>query len=166
MQTGIPLSRHICQVAVAQRYGLVIASPGGYPKDINVYQAQKGLYHACLVAQPQAHLLLAAACPEGAGSRSYEAWMQGVTSYARVFERFRQEGFRVGPHKAYQIARDASGVRLRLHSEMPPDFARFLLFDPLDDWQAAVDEAVAALAPGERIAILPRASATIPYIQE
>ncbi len=165
MQAGIPLSRRICQVSVAQRYGLVIASPGGHPKDINVYQAQKGLYHACLVARPQARLLLAAACPEGAGSRSYEAWMQGMASYEQVFERFRQEGFRVGPHKAYQIARDASTVQLRLLSEMAADFARFLLFDPLDDWQAAVDAAVAALPPGERIAILPHASATIPYIK-
>lgn len=164
MQAGIPLSRKICQVAVSQRYALVIASPGGYPKDINVYQAQKGMYHACMVAQPQAAMLLAAACSEGSGSRSYETWMEGMTSYEQIFERFAREGFKVGPHKAYQIARDASKVRLKLLSEMAPEFARFLLFDPIDDWQAVIDEAAAALPPGERIAILPRASATIPYV--
>jgi nickel-dependent lactate racemase len=166
MEAGIPLSRQICQVGVKRRYGLVIASPGGKPKDINVYQAQKGLYHACLVAQPRARLLLAAACSEGSGSRSYEAWMQGKRSYAQVLETFAAEGFRVGPHKAYQIARDASQVRLSLLSEMPRELSDALLFDPIGDWQAAVDEAVAGLPAGEAIAILPHASSTIPYLDE
>ncbi|MFM8323165.1 MAG: hypothetical protein ACKOC5_19820, partial [Chloroflexota bacterium] len=164
MQAGIPLSRAVCQVGAAQRYALVIAAPGGHPKDINVYQAQKALYHACRVARPAAQVLLAAACPEGAGSRAYAAWMPGMTSGAEVLERFAREGFRIGPHKAYQLARDSARVRLRLLSQMPPELARFLLFDPIDDWQAAVDRAEAELPAGERIAILPRASATIPYI--
>ncbi len=164
MQAGIPLCRQVCQVSAARRYGLVIASPGGHPKDINVYQAQKGLYHASLVARPGARLLLAAACPEGTGSRAYETWMQGKTSYAQIFEAFAREGFQIGRHKAYQLARDGSQVRLRLLSEMPPDFARFLLFDPIDNWQAAVDAAAAELPPGEPVAILPRASATIPDV--
>jgi hypothetical protein len=35
-----------------------------------------------------------------------------------VFARFEAEGFHVGPHKGYQIARDASRVQARLLSEM------------------------------------------------
>ncbi len=165
MLAGIPISRRICQVSVARRYGLVIASPGGRPKDINVYQAQKGLYHACLVAQPGARVLLAAACTEGSGSRSYETWMQDKHSYAQVLSAFASEGFRVGPHKAYQIARDASTVRLSLLSEMPAELAQRLLFESIADWQAAIDAAVAELGPDEPLAILPHASSTIPFVE-
>ena len=43
MLAGIPLSREVCQVQVPAQYGLTVASPGGHPKDINLYQAQKGL---------------------------------------------------------------------------------------------------------------------------
>jgi nickel-dependent lactate racemase len=144
----------------------MISSPGGHPKDINVYQAQKGLAHAALVMRPGGTVILVAACPEGTGSPHYEDWMPGKTSYQEVIERFNIEGFRIGPHKAYQIARDASKVRLMLCSELDEKFAQALLLNPVRDLQTALDMALANLQPGERIGILTHASSTIPYIQQ
>lgn len=164
MQAGIPLSRQVCQVGVPARYGLMISSPGGHPKDINIYQAQKGLAHAALVTRPGGTIILAAACPEGTGSPHYEDWMAGKTSYAEVIERFNLEGFRIGPHKAYQIARDASTVCFMTCSDLDEAFARALLLNPVKDLQTALDLALADLQPGERIGVLPHASSTIPYI--
>jgi nickel-dependent lactate racemase len=164
MESGIPLARQVCQVAAPAAYDFLIVSPGGHPKDINLYQAQKALYHACLVARPGARLILAAACPEGAGSQSYTDWMQGMHSFAEVFERFEREGFRVGPHKAFQIARDASHVRLAFLSEMQPDFARSLLLEPVVDLQSAIDEALESLPSTARLGIMPHATSTIPYL--
>jgi lactate racemase len=164
VREGLAHSRRACQVAVPHRYGLVISSPGGHPKDINVYQAQKGLAHATLIARPGGTVILTAACPEGAGSPHYEEWMLGKISYAEVLERFSAEGFRIGPHKAYQIARDASQVNLLTISDMPPDLARALLLNPVPDLQAAVNQALSTLPPGEPIAILPHAVSTIPYV--
>ena len=161
---GVELSRRVCQVAVPQKYELVISSPGGHPKDINVYQAQKGLAHAALVTQAGGTVILTAACPEGAGSPHYQAWMHGKQSYAEVLECFNAEGFRIGPHKAYQIARDASQVRLLFCSDMDQALARLLLLNPVCDLPTAVDLALADLSPGARIGILPHAASTIPYI--
>jgi nickel-dependent lactate racemase len=166
MQAGVPLSRRICQVSLPTDYGVTIASPGGYPKDINLYQAQKGLAHAVLVTRPGGTVILAAACPEGTGSPHYEAWMQGKTSYAEVVAQFNAEGFRIGPHKAYQIARDASRVRLLFCSEMDESLSRALLLNPVGDLQSALDLALADLTPGERIGVLPHASSTIPYFKK
>lgn len=167
MKAGIPLSRQVCQVRVPSRYDLLIVSPGGHPKDINLYQAQKGLAHAALVVRPAGTIILAAACPEGTGSQSYEAWMDGMTSFEQVLARFKREGFRVGPHKAYQIGRDAANINLMFISEMEPGKARALLLPPVESLQKAVDLALAGLASaqGSRIGILPHASSTIPYIE-
>jgi nickel-dependent lactate racemase len=164
MQAGIPLSRQVCQLQVPWRYDLLIVSAGGHPKDINLYQAQKGLAHAALVARPGGTIILAAACPEGTGSQSYEDWMKGMTSFEQVLERFKQEGFRIGPHKAFQIARDAANIRLVFISEMEPGKARSLLLPPGESLQKAVDQALAGLPKGSRIGILPHASSTIPLI--
>jgi len=164
MQAGIPLSRQICQVGVKSGYSLMISSPGGHPKDINLYQAQKGLSHAALIMRPGGTVILAAACPEGTGSPHYEEWMRGKKSFEDVFRAFKAEGFRIGPHKAYQIARDASRLRLMFYSEMEEAFARALLLNPVQNLQSAIDLALADLQPGDHVGILPHASSTIPYI--
>jgi nickel-dependent lactate racemase len=162
MEAGIPLSREVCQVTVAAPFDLVVASPGGHPKDLNLYQSQKALAHASLVTRDNGTVILAAACPEGTGSRGYEAWMQDVRSYEEVFARFKSEGFRVGPHKAYLFARDAARVRVFLVSEMEPDLVRRLLLSPAPSIDGALGSALPGLPAGARACVMPQASSTIP----
>jgi nickel-dependent lactate racemase len=164
MQAGIPLARQIYQVEVAEPFDLMIVSPGGHPKDINLYQTQKGLAHAALVTKAGGTMILAAACPEGTGSATYEQWMEGLTSYQAVFERFEREGFQVGPHKAFQIARDASRIRVLLLSQMAPEFVRRLLLTPVATMEEALSLALAGFQPQARIGLMPLANATIPTL--
>lgn len=166
MRHGIPLVRELYQVQVCAPFDCIIASPGGHPKDINLYQAQKALAHAALVTREGGIIILAAACSEGTGSQSYEQWMEGMTSYAAVLKRFKYEGFRVGPHKAFQIARDAARVQVLLVSQMSPDFVKRLLLTPV----GSLDEAMAlvrdSLPPGARVGVMPWATATIPILRQ
>lgn len=164
MEKGIPIAKQVYQVPVREKYRVMIVSPGGHPKDINVYQAQKGMYHAARVTSPGGTMILVAACSEGSGSPHYESWMEGKLSYDDVLRKFSEEGFQVGPHKAYLIARDASQIRLLLFSEIDKQTAKHLLLNLVDDLQAAIDLAIADMKPGERVGIFPYASATIPYL--
>ena len=166
MRRGIPLVRQFNQVEVSGPFDLMIVSPGGHPKDVNVYQAQKALAHAALVARPGGTILVAAACPDGTGSQAYEDWLSqpGMTSHAAVIERFAREGYRIGPHKAFQISRDASRFRVVWHSDMAPDIVARLLLTPASGFQAEVAQALGRLTPGARIGIMPRANATIPVL--
>lgn len=166
VRKGLEHARRACQVGIPQRYGLIISSPGGHPKDINVYQSQKGLAHATLITRTGGTVILAAACPEGTGSAHYESWMLGKMSYSEVIARFNAEGFRIGPHKAYQIARDASQVNLLTCTDMDHNLARALLLNPMPSLQAALDQALQTLPPGEPIGILPHAASTIPYLTQ
>jgi nickel-dependent lactate racemase len=165
MQMGIPPSRKTCQVGITSKFSVTVTSPGGHPKDINVYQAQKGLGHAALVTKPGGSIILVAACPEGAGSPHYEEWALGKKTYSDVIESFHKGGFRIGPHKAYQIARDASKFRFMTCTAMDHDLASTLLLNPVEDLQTAIDTALAYMEPGERVGVLPYASSTIPYIK-
>ena len=166
MGAGIPLVRQLYGVPLSAPCDLVIAAPGGHPKDINLYQAQKALAHAALVVREGGSAILVAACPEGVGSRGYAAWMTPeVDSFAAVFEKFAREGFRVGPHKAYLIARDGARLRrLWLVSMLPEATARRLLFHPAS-LDVAVAEALSSLPPGARVGVLPYANATIPLVR-
>ena len=166
MQSGIPISQELCQIEKNGNYDIVIASVGGFPKDINFYQSQKALSHASLFTRDGGVIILAAACSEGIGSAAYERFMEGLSTPGQVFEKFSQEGFNVGPHKAFQVARDAARVHIILVSEIRPERISSLLMTPA----SAIDEAVhlalqrvhSSVDKKVRVAVLPRATNTIP----
>lgn len=164
MEAGVPLSQELCMVEVPYPYDLVISSAGGYPKDINLYQSQKGLRHAAEVVREGGTIILVSACAEGSGSRSYEAFMEGISSVEEALERFAQQPFRVGPHKAYLIARDMSKAQVYLVSELDANLARRLLFRPAESVQSAVDAVLPSLSPQARVAIFPKAASTVPRL--
>ncbi|MEW6578370.1 MAG: hypothetical protein AB1435_04155, partial [Chloroflexota bacterium] len=167
MHAGIPLVRALVEVRVPAPFDLVIAAPGGHPKDLNLYQAQKALAHASPVVRDGGAVILVAACGEGTGSAAYEAWMAGMTSHRAVLDRFAREEFRLGPHKAFQIARDA--IRLRevlLVTEMPPEAVRRALLTPAASLDEAIARALSTLGPGARVAIMPAANATVPVLAD
>lgn len=166
MKRGIPQLRAIYEVPVAAPYDLMIVSPGGHPKDINLYQSQKGMAQAAAVTKEGGTMILCAACTEGSGSQSYEAWMMDpqISSHADVFKRFAREGFHIGPHKAFQISRDACRIHTVIVSELDDDFTRKLLLRPMSDLQTAIDQALEDLPKKPRIGIMPAANATIPLL--
>ncbi|MBT8212860.1 MAG: nickel-dependent lactate racemase [Acidimicrobiia bacterium] len=161
MEVGAPLARRYSQVGVANRYDVVVASPGGHPKDINVYQSQKAIASAAGIVRSGGTIVLTAACPEGSGSAAYEQWVANHTTNEDVLEAFREEGFRVGPHKAFQIARDSVDSPLIVVTDMPDELTRRLLLTTAPDLQTALDDAG---TPNGPVAVLPHASTTIPYV--
>ena len=167
MRAGIPQARALYQVAVDAPFDLMIVSPGGHPKDINLYQAQKGMAQAAAVTQTGGLMILCAACPEGSGSVAYERWMMNLPmrSHKAVLERFKREGFQVGRHKAFQVSRDAGRIHTMLVSEQSADFARALLLHPQPDLQAAIDRALEQLPGDARIGVMPAANATMAVLQ-
>ena len=109
------------QLQCRKKYDLVVASPGGHPKDINLYQSQKALTHAGLIAKKNGVIILSAACPEGTGSHLFEDFMINMHNFNQVIEKFHQSEFHVGPHKAYQIAKQGLRNKIILVSEMAAD---------------------------------------------
>ncbi len=164
MQVGVPLARQVCQVRIKHLYDLVIASAGGYPKDINLYQSQKALTHAAMMTRDGGTILLLAECIEGVGSPTYEKFMEGLTNFDQVFERFRLQGFQVGPHKAFQIARDASRIHILLYSKMDAGKTRSLLLSPVNNLENTLSGLLNELKPGSHIAVMPIGPITIPVL--
>jgi nickel-dependent lactate racemase len=117
-------------VEVPRRADLVIASPGGHPKDIDLYQSQKAIEEATRVVEPGGDVLVMARCEEGSGSERFEAWMQEAYTADDIIRRIR-ENFVMGGHKAYQIAREVQRANVHLYSEIPPGRVRSWLMTPV-----------------------------------
>jgi nickel-dependent lactate racemase len=165
MEKGISISDDLWKVAVSQPYDLVIASAGGHPKDINLYQAQKAITHAALFARPGGVIILAAACPEGIGSQKALDFIDPMTTPDEVIFKFRQMDFQIGPHKAYQIALQAKRNHLILVSEMPHELVRKFFIIPANSIKQAVEIAQSLLPAQFSTVILPHATALLPKFQ-
>ncbi len=161
MEAGIPFAQQICAVQASADYGLVIASAGGRPKDINFYQAQKALTHASTFARLGAPILLIAACPEGSGNAAYETLMGQLTSCQGIFDYFESHPFQVGPHKALQVARILQRNPVTLVSSMADELVQKLLLTPARSLQATTDILAGQLGPSDKVAILPHATTTL-----
>ncbi len=166
MKHGIQLSRQVCQVPVTKLYDLVIASVGGSPKDINLYQSQKALSRASLITRDGGVVILVAECPEGSGSSGYEAFMQDVDSPQAVFDKFKKSGFEVGPHKALQFARELQRIQVILLSSLDSELVKKLLLIPATTPEEALAKARELLPSGPEIALLPFAKNILPEVQQ
>lgn len=142
---------------------LVIASCGGWPKDIDLYQAQKSLENAALACRRGGVVILAAECPEGIGSKKYLEWAERYLGLPAL-EKAIRDHFEVGGHKAYAMARLADHCRVILISALPPDLVRRLGFTPAATPEEALDLAWQMLAPAAiaSVIIMPCASLTVP----
>jgi nickel-dependent lactate racemase len=158
MQAGIEESRKSCQVAIPTDYDLVIASAGGYPKDINLYQSQKALTNACMICKPGGSIVLVAECREGHGNQKYADFMQGKHCFEEVLDEFKKIPFQIGPHKAYLIARQGIQQKLFLQSSMDDKLVRSLLLSPVHSLNDFMKDYF-----DKKIAVLPYATTTVPY---
>ncbi|MCK5736540.1 MAG: transcriptional regulator, partial [Spirochaetaceae bacterium] len=129
---------------------------------------QKALRHATFAAEPGAPIILLAACSEGIGSEPYETWMRDKTSHHQVQETFKEEDFRLGPHKAMLFAADAINRDVYLVSDLPAEAVKRMLLLPA----ASVQDAIAMINKKRRnrknisVAILPYGNATIPVLEK
>ena len=165
LAAAVPLVQDVCETAVPHAMDVVIASPGGYPKDINLYQAQKALAHACELVRPGGSVILVAECREGAGDDLYEAWMAAARTPQEVVTRFEREGFRMGAHKAFLFARSLLKARTYLVSRgIVPAQTQKLHLIPAPTIEHALAAALRDIEGRPRIGIMPRASSTIPRI--
>lgn len=100
------------------KYDLVIASPGGYPKDINFYQAQKAITHAGYFCKPGASIILIAECKDGLGSDKFQSIFDQGKSLNSIIGDFERLPFEIGPHKAYQLAKQLLQFKIILVSNL------------------------------------------------
>jgi nickel-dependent lactate racemase len=149
------------RIEVPEAADLVIASAGGHPRDIDLYQAQKALAAGRRIVRKGGMIALVAECPEGHGSEIFHRWMNEATSVQEIVERIR-ENFVMGGHKAYQFAREIAWADVYLLSALPPAQVRSYFMTPV----GGSGELGELVGRAERIAALPQATLTLAEVRE
>lgn len=146
---------------VKQEADLVIASCGGFPKDINVYQLQKTMDNAWCAVREGGVIIILGECREGSGSAQYEKMMKEHKTPDGIEAALRQN-FEIGAHKAYAVTRLMKKAEFILVSCMEPDFSQMLLFTPAKTIDEALAKAYKKLGPKPTITLMPMGAITVP----
>jgi nickel-dependent lactate racemase len=93
---GCQKAAEIAGVRVAVPADVVITSAGGYPKDINFYQASKAIENACLAVREGGILIVVMECREISDPPDFSQWFDYPTLHGReaaLRENFTVPGF-------------------------------------------------------------------------
>ncbi len=160
---GCKFVESIYGTKISEPADLVIATCGGYPKDINVYQMQKTMDNAWLAVKEGGIVILLSECVEGIGSDTYLKWMQEYKTPERIEEKVRAE-FVIGGHKAYAVTRLMKKAEFVLLSSLPPEISRTLLFTPVQTMDEALAIAFKKLGQKPKIILMSQGSLTVPVL--
>ncbi len=119
---GVKLVDEMYRVPVDRRADIVVVSPGGYPSDMNLFQACKSLDSALDVVKRGGVVVLVAECSEGYGNQTFYEWMIKFKDLKAV-EREIKRNFVFGGHKAYYLMKALQRAQIILVSTMPDYYA-------------------------------------------
>jgi nickel-dependent lactate racemase len=120
---------------------IIIASPGGYPKDINLYQSQKALENIKDIVKQGGTIILIASCKEGFGEDVFEEWMGQSKDYDAISAKLKKS-FVLGGHKAVAVSRVINDKKVYLYSEFDRLATENMGFYKLDDLQQYLDKTI------------------------
>lgn len=149
---------------IPEKADIVIVSAGGFPKDMNMYQAQKALDNAKHAVRDGGVIIWVASCSEGLGEKHFEEWMLGHEKSEDMIPHIRRD-FILGGHKAAAIALVLQKVQIMLVSDLDDDFARRVFMEPMPTVDAALKEAYNRLGGDAKVIVMPYGGSTLPCIE-
>ncbi|HDK25964.1 MAG TPA: nickel-dependent lactate racemase, partial [Candidatus Atribacteria bacterium] len=101
---GAEYISNIFGVKIDNLADIVITSPGGFPKDIDLYQTHKAMEFASLAVKKGGIIIVAGECRDGLGERNFAEALNGDLSPQELIEELKKN-FVLGRHKASRIAK-------------------------------------------------------------
>ncbi len=150
-------------VDIEKRADIVVVSAGGYPKDINIYQAQKALDNAKGAVRESGIIILVASCKEGFGEHTFEEWMTTMTP-DKMIDTIKKD-FKLGGHKAAAIAMILKKNKIFLVSDLDNAIVRSIGFEPFATVDNALYQAYKEIGEKAQLYIIPYGGSILPKLK-
>jgi len=164
--SGVQVVDSMCKVPYEARANIAVVSPGGSPRDVNLYQALKAVHHALNVVNEGGAIVLVAECPEGHGNDTFREWMVKFDEPRRMEQEIKKR-FVIGGHKAYYLTKALEKVKIYLLSTMPDHYvSNPFKLRPSRTANAALQAALRAVGKDSKVVAIPYGSTTLPTLSE
>lgn len=159
---GCDTIRKLYAIEIQEKADLMIASAGGYPKDINLYQTVKTMDNCIYGGKEESVLILLSECRDGLGAAEFLEWFQYKT--LEEMERALKRHFTVPGYAAYKTAYTAQRRKLILISSLPAEEVKALGAIPAASLGEALRLAQAYLPPNPKRILMPYGGNTLPIL--
>jgi nickel-dependent lactate racemase len=166
---GCTFVKENAMVAVKEPYDIVITSNSGYPFDLNLYQAVKGMSAAFQVVKKEGSIIVAADCWDGIPEHGeYSRLLLEAGSPKHLLRTIRSPGFlRQDMWQAQIQALISQKSDVYFYSEnLSEEQIAGALLKPCHSIETTVDRLVRKYGHQASICVLPEGPQTIPYISE
>ncbi len=151
---------------VAAPFDIVITSNSGYPLDLNLYQAVKGMSAAAQIVKEGGDIIIAAECWDGIPSHGeYGRLLREASSVDALLATIRTPGFRCHDQWEAQIqAQIQQKASVHVYADgLTDEQLRQALVIPCPSVEECLQDLLRD-RPGARIAVLPEGPQTVPYL--
>ncbi len=165
---GVAFARRVTMRPVPAPFDIVLTSNSGYPLDLNLYQAVKGMSAAAQIVRPGGEILMAAECWDGIPAHGeYQRLLWEASSPEELLARVMAPGFRCHDQWEAQVqAQIQQKARVHLYADgLTDDEIRRAHLIPC----RSIEERIAELRrahPDATCAVLPDGPQTVPYVEK
>ena len=166
---GCEFVKKTAMVPVSQPFDMVITTNSGYPLDLNLYQAVKGMSAAAQVVKEGGTIIIAANCWDGIPDHGlYGQLLKSADSPSNLLDMICSPGFLEQDQWQAQIQ-----AQIQLRSEvyvytanLTEEQIKAALLKPCSHIESTVESILQKEGREAHICVLPEGPQTIPYIQE
>jgi len=165
---GVDFVRQTAMVPVERPFDIVVTTNSGYPLDLNLYQAVKGMSAAAQVVREGGAILVAAECWDGIPEHGlYGQLLREAGTPQRLLEMLKEPGFLKQDQWQAQIqAQIQLQAEVYVHSgHLTADQIGAAMLLPAPSIPEALETLVRKYGPEARICILPEGPQTVPYVR-
>ena len=158
---GAKYINNIFGVKIDNLADIVITSPGGYPKDIDLYQTHKAMEFASLAVKKGGIIIVAGECRDGLGEGKFAEALDGKLSPQELIEELKNN-FILGRHKASRIAKIHLDSEIYLISDLADETKKNLFIKSFNSLEEAFSEAIKVQGEKARVLVIPYGNSTLP----
>ena len=151
----------IYDLPIEERADVIVASCGGFPKDMSLYQGTKAIDNIECCLKPGGTLILAIEAREGGGPPEYFDWIGPLQDGS--FEEKLRSHFTIPGYIFLLNCEQAQRYRIMLYSSVKAETVAPMGIESYQDMDVLLANADLG---GKRIYVIPNASTVVPYVEE
>jgi nickel-dependent lactate racemase len=164
-RVGCEFVRKSAMQPVQAPFDLVLTTNSGYPLDLNLYQAVKGMSAGARVLKQGGTLVMACECSDGVPTgSSFDQILRTAANPEEMLFRLTSSSVQPEQWQAQIQALIQRKATILLHSSLSDEQVRAAHLTPCPDIQSTVTQFLTVRSNGTRIGVLPQGPLTIPYL--